>query len=123
MILGTELMSIFVPQVEPYISDMCFLPKSPLVLGRNSWSKDLDVVFGGTAHEGLMFHFFSPMDKQLEIMKQDDSFLLLPEMRKGLKVEDAQAKGRTLKELYFKNDDTLSGYIDVRYIFIFKDVN
>lgn len=106
-------MSIFVPQVEPYISDMCFLPKPLVELGRDPWSKNIDVIFGGTANEGFMIYFFTPIDKQLEVIKQDSSFLLLPEMRKGLTTEAAQAKGNALKQLYFKTEDAMSCYIDV----------
>lgn len=116
-------MSIFIPQIEPYISEMCFLPKPLVELGRDPWSKNIDVIFGGTANEGLLIYFFTPIDKQLEVIKQDSSFLLLPEMRKGLTNEAAHANGNTLKKLYFKTEDALSCYIDVSIIvFIFQKI-
>lgn len=102
------------PQVEPYISEMCFLPKPVLELGRDAWSKNIDTIFGGTANEGYMFHMFAPIDKQLEQISRDSSLLLLPKMRKGLNSVAAKAKGNALKELYFSGDDAMLGYVNVR---------
>lgn len=111
-------MSIFLPQVEPYLSEMCFLPKSLLELGRNAWSKNIDAIFGGTADEGLMAYFTSPKQEQFEFIDQDNSLLLLPETRKVLNVKEAKRRGQLLKELYFKDpSDKLAGYIEVIYDF------
>lgn len=112
--VSNELMGIFIPQVEPYIGELCFLPKPPLELGRDPWSKDIDVIFGGTANEGLLGYMFSPMEKQLEMMHQDNSLLLLPEMRKGLSAKEAHKKGQALHQLYFKSDsDRMSSFINL----------
>lgn len=118
--MGTELMSIFIPQVEPYKSEMCFLPKTPLELGREAWSKDMDVIFGGTANEGFMFYFFSPSDVHLQTMKKDSSLLLLPDMREGLNAEELQKRGQKLNQLYFKSENTLNSFVDVRENFRFE---
>lgn len=119
MFHDSELMAVFVPQVEPYISGMCFLPKSPLELGREPWSKDIDVIFGGTASEGQIGYYFISMEKELlEKLNEDNSLLLLPEMRDGLTVEEARKNGKKLHELYFDNgSDGMSNFIEVNFCY------
>uniref|UniRef100_A0A336LXX1 Carboxylic ester hydrolase n=1 Tax=Culicoides sonorensis TaxID=179676 RepID=A0A336LXX1_CULSO len=116
MLFDTQLESIFLPQVEPYESEMTFLSKPALELGRDPWSKDIDAIFGGNANEGLLFYAFTPMTNELGMINKDNSLLLLPELRNKLNADEAQAKGKVLKELYFKNrtvnDQTLPNFMD-----------
>lgn len=112
-------MSAFVPQVEPYISEMCFLPKSPLELGRNAWSKDIDVITGGTANEGQFFYLFSPDETQLPEINKNYGLLLPADLRQNLSEKEAHEKGKFLKKLYYGNEEVtkenLSKYMDVRF--------
>ncbi|XP_063708269.1 esterase B1-like [Culicoides brevitarsis] len=113
MLVNTELMAVFVPQVEPYVSEMCFLPKSPLELGRDPWSKDVDVIFGGVSDEGLFCYYFDN-NNMLDFMAQDHRFVMLPEMREGLTVEEARKNGDKLYELYFANEaDRVAGFANL----------
>lgn len=111
-------MSAFVPQVEPYVSEMCFLPTSPLELGRNAWSKDIDVITGGTANEGQFFYLFSPDETQLPEINKNYGLLLPVDLRHNLNKDEAHAKGKLLKELYYGEEEVnkanLSKYMDVR---------
>lgn len=112
-------MSAFVPQVEPYISEMCFLPKSPLELGRNAWSKDIDVITGGTANEGQFFYLFSPDETQLPEINKNYGLLLPADLRQNLSEKEAHEKGKFLKKLYYGKEEVtkenLSKYMDVRF--------
>lgn len=46
----------FGPTVEPYVSENCFLPKTPIkmILEDECWGLDLPVIFGVNSDEGLM---------------------------------------------------------------------
>lgn len=112
-------MAVFVPKVEPYVSNMCFLPKSPIELGRDPWSKDIDVIFGGTANEGQIgYCFLSTGNEILKEMHKNKHLLLVPEMRKGLTVDEASKNGQKLHQLYFENgSDIMSNFIDVRFFY------
>lgn len=117
---GGIIMSAFLPQVEPYVSDMCFLPVSPLELGRDAWSKDIDVIFGGCANEGLLSYPLSPDENGMAEINKNNAYLLSTDLynHQGLAKEKANAKGALLKQLYFGDKDisreNLQEYLTVR---------
>lgn len=45
----------FAPHIEPYETDQTFIREQPLDLVRKAWSNRIDVLIGGTSHEGLMY--------------------------------------------------------------------
>lgn len=117
-------MTSFLPQVEPYVSDMCFLPASPLELGRNAWSKDIDVIFGGCANEGLLFHALCPDEAGMSEINKNNAYLLPHDLNDQLSLEKANAKGALLKQIYFGEKDisaqTLQNYLTVSNYNIFQ---
>lgn len=95
-------MSCFVPRIEPYMSKMCFMPKSPLEMGRNAWSKNIDIMIGSTSDEGLLFYMLAPTAEQMALINNDYKLLLPVELRERPK---AVEMGKKLKELYFGKSD------------------
>ncbi|KAG5667648.1 hypothetical protein PVAND_015622 [Polypedilum vanderplanki] len=90
------------PVVEPYITDHTFIHKSPILMAREAWSKDIDVIFGGTTNEGLLMAFIpDPEKKRISIMEDSTNFT--PFVDLNLDKNDPKAKeiGKTLKELYY----------------------
>ncbi|KAG5667649.1 hypothetical protein PVAND_015623 [Polypedilum vanderplanki] len=90
------------PVVEPYITDHTFIHKSPILMAREAWSKDIDVIFGGTTNEGLLMAFYpDPNDKRIQYLEDSTNFT--PFLDLNLKYDNVKSKifGKTLKELYY----------------------
>lgn len=83
---------------------MCFLPKSVSELCKNAWSKDLDVIIGGCADEGLLFYYELPTDAQLQQMEAKNELFLPPDIRTQLTLSEARRRGTILKKLYFGDE-------------------
>jgi carboxylesterase type B len=49
----------FGPIIEPYITENCFIPKDPILMAREAWGNDIDIVIGGCSNEGLMTTFMA----------------------------------------------------------------
>lgn len=43
----------FVPHIEPYVTETTFISKMPIELTKNAWGNDIDIMIGGTSHEGF----------------------------------------------------------------------
>lgn len=97
------LWSPFLPTVEPYESDMCFLPKSPMELGRDAWSKDIDILIGGVSEEGL-YYGKDLTPKNIDIIKNDLKLLLPFELR--LDPAEVNLRSERMYKFYFKNNIT-----------------
>lgn len=52
--IGLHILYAFGPVVEPYISDNCFIPKDPILMAREAWSKDVNLLIGATSNEGIL---------------------------------------------------------------------
>jgi cholinesterase len=88
--------------VEPYITSHTFIDRSPIVMARDAWSKDIDVIIGGTSNEGLLMLFIvDPKNKRMQFMEDSTNFT--PFLDLNLKKNDPKAKkfGKILKELYY----------------------
>lgn len=111
--------SAFLPQVEPYVSEMCFLPASPLELGRDPWSKDIDVIFGGTANECIAVLSICPDEKGMDEINRNPGYLLPRDLKETLDMKIANTKGIALKQLYFGEKDisteTKEHYVTVSF--------
>ncbi|KAG5667651.1 hypothetical protein PVAND_015625 [Polypedilum vanderplanki] len=90
------------PVVEPYITDHTFIHKSPILMAREAWSKDIDVIFGGTSNEGLLMKSLPNEDsKRVQYLQDFKNFS--PFVDLNLDKNDPKAKeiGNTLKELFY----------------------
>lgn len=52
------------PVIEPYVTENTFISKHPILMAREAWSKDIDVIFGATSNEGLFMNVFINMDER-----------------------------------------------------------
>lgn len=90
-------------------------------MGREAWSKDIDVIFGGCANEGLFFYAFSPDETGLSEINKNQGNLLPRDLQPKLTTNEANAKGSVLKKLYFGEKDisreNLAEFADVSRIF------
>lgn len=87
---------------------MCFLPKSTAEMNKNPWSKDIDVIIGGCADEGLLLYYEPISAEQMIKLNENHAIFLLPELRSRMAVDNIQKAGTNLKELYYgKNDVTM----------------
>jgi cholinesterase len=90
------------PVIEPYTTSHTFIDKNPVLMARDAWSKDIDVIIGGTSNEGLLMTFFpDPENKRIQTLEDSTNFT--PFLELNLKHGNLKAKkfGKTLKELYY----------------------
>jgi cholinesterase len=98
-----HIMTSMGPVIEPYVTDHVFVHKHPILMARDAWSKDIDVIFGGTSNEGLLMCFSpDPVDKKIQGMVKD-SKNFTPFLALNMKNYDLRAEkyGKMLKELYY----------------------
>lgn len=126
-LLTTEEMFIdhttfpFTPVIEPYINEKTFLAKDPVLLGRDSWSNDIDCMIGGTSLEGGMMLMWIDRVKLEEVYSDPANFTLTREL--GLNTTETKDKekaseyGRRLQKFYFGDKkpslETLKEYLAV----------
>lgn len=77
-------------------------------LSKNPWSKNLDVIIGGCADEGLLFYYELPSDEQLSKMDKNPALFLPPDLRSKLSPNEGKHRGTILKKLYFKDENITS---------------
>lgn len=91
------------PHIEPYITDDTFISKSPVESSRIAWGNDIDILIGGTSHEGHVF---------LILVERDAAFLstvnldtaIPSELNLTDKAKRAEFVGR-IRELYYGSND------------------
>jgi cholinesterase len=97
-----NLFVAFGPMIEPYITENCLLPKDPILMSREAWGNDIDVIFSGGANEGLMLLF---LDERLgwDVEKYTAKFhqALPPELGIPFDCEKAKEYGEAVKKLYY----------------------
>lgn len=102
-IFTEHIMFPMTPVVEPYVSENCFLPKDPVLMGREAWGNNIDCLIGGTSTEGTLGLFFG--DNFYEHMQKPESFVLYRELGldKTKPADNATAAiyGEKLKKFYF----------------------
>lgn len=114
----------FTPVIEPYVNERTFLPKDPVLLGRDAWSNNIDCMLGGCGFEGGMMLMWINQVKLEEILRDPVSFTLTREVGLDItKPEDRQKAaeyGEKLKKLYFGDNspssETTKQYLTVRTI-------
>uniref|UniRef100_A0A1Y9HAC3 Carboxylic ester hydrolase n=1 Tax=Anopheles farauti TaxID=69004 RepID=A0A1Y9HAC3_9DIPT len=110
------LLTPFSPTIEPYESEVCFIPKSPLEISRTAWGNAIDIMIGGTSEEGLIV--LPKIKPQLPAMLQDPR-LFLGNVPVPLKIslEQRMVFAEQLKQLYYPDSvpsmENLGGFIDM----------
>lgn len=102
--IAEHILFPFTPVVEPYVTSTTFLPKDPVLMGRDAWSNDINCMFGGTSLEGALMGLFRDV-KFHEFLQSPETLTLTREL--GLNMSNATDKqtaakyGERLKEHYF----------------------
>jgi cholinesterase len=116
--IGLHILYAFGPVVEPYISDNCFIPKDPVLMAREAWSKDVDLLIGATSNEGIL-RVNSEADKISEVLQNVNYFAPVNEL--GIKAgsEKAREYGKQIMDVYYKGTKPSSNnqqpYLYVRF--------
>ncbi|XP_053662699.1 esterase B1-like [Anopheles marshallii] len=110
------LLTPFAPTIEPYETDVCFIPKSPFEMSRTAWGNTIDIMIGGTSEEGLIL--LPKVKPKLPVMLQDPR-LFIGNVPFHLKLtpEERMAFAEQLKQLYYPDSipsvDNLDGFINM----------
>lgn len=102
---GMHIAFPFGPVVEPYESQNCFIPKDPVLLAREAWSKNMDCIIGYTSFEGLIMSFIEKLpvfEKFIDAVKKNVAFFApLNELGLDENSDLAKSLGKKIKEIYF----------------------
>lgn len=114
----TQNLFSFGPVVEPYISEQCVLPTTPIELERKSWGKKIPLMIGGTSDDGLyLYRQTIDNPKSLDYIALSPEYLVPVDI--GHPVTSAKCKeiGKRIKEFYFGDQeasmDTLWQFIQL----------
>lgn len=110
---GYGMLIPFGPVVEPYESDNCFVTRDPILMAREAWSNEIDVIVMGTSFEGILRAGFK--EAEASQVLQNPSFFV-PLLEFGLTADDGEAAiwhndgkggtyGETIKRLYYQNGE------------------
>lgn len=93
----------FGPVIEPYATENSILPIDPIIMSKTAWSKDLDMIIGGTSDEGLVI--YKRLKKRSEILQKPDLLqVILPmDLVEDADSEKAREIASKLKEFYIGN--------------------
>lgn len=98
----------FQPHVEPYVTADTFISKSPVELSRTAWGNDIDVMVGGTSHEGHAFLTFMQRDPTF-LSKVDLDTAIPYELNLTDKAKREEFVGRIREQYYGTNDPAEDG--------------
>ncbi|XP_050092816.1 esterase B1-like [Anopheles aquasalis] len=110
------LLTPFGPTIEPYQSEVCFIPKGPQDMLQAAWGNSINVMIGGTSEEGLIL--LQKVKPNLAAILQDPRLFAgnVP-MRLNISMEQRMAFAAQLKQLYYPDSepgvDNLGGFIDM----------
>lgn len=92
------IMFPFGPMMETYISESCFMSEHPVKLAKNAWSKNIDIIIGYTANEGL----FQASNENFMMYKMLPNYqLVVPQdARKGRSEDVLTENGKKIRKLY-----------------------
>lgn len=91
------------PHVEPYVTEGTFISKNPLESSRTAWGNDIDILVGGTSHEGHAF--LTSIARNPTILSELDLDTAIPmEIHLTDKAKRAEFVGR-IRELYYGSND------------------
>lgn len=99
--IGLHILYAFGPVVEPYVSENCFIPKDPVLMAREAWSKDVDLLIGATSNEGIL-RANSQAKEISDLLQKVNFFAPVVELRLDEDSEKAKEYGQKLMDVYFK---------------------
>lgn len=99
--LGENILAAFMPMIEPYHTETCFVPKDPVLMAREAWGNDIPCMVGGTSFEGLLRANYMK-EKVTKVLENNFNYFA-PLLELGIDVnsEKAKAYGRRIKEVYY----------------------
>lgn len=109
----------FGPIIEPYVTENSVIPTDPIIMSETAWSKDLDMIIGGTSDEGLVI--YRPLKSQPEILRKPDLIqsILPADLVGNASDEEAKKIALKLKQFYIGNDipslDRSDGFLKVNF--------
>ncbi len=93
----------FFPHIEPYVTDETFISKSALELSRTAWANDIDILIGGTSHEG--FSYFLYFDRDPTFLGKLDLDKAIPS-ELNLQDKDKRAEFvRRMRDVYYGSSE------------------
>lgn len=108
----------FGPIIEPYATENSVIPMDPILMSYEAWSKDIDMIIGGTSDEGLII--YKHLKSKPEILKKSDLLqIILPsDLVDDIHSEKAREIASKLKQYYFENEtisfEKCDGFLKVR---------
>lgn len=97
----------FAPCIEPYKSENCLIVKDPILMARETWANDIDIIFTGCSFEGI-FRAFAK-EEVAKYYYQLSPAHLLPLLELELTPTDpiAVEYGERIKSLYYNENNSL----------------
>lgn len=98
--LGEHILAAYMPCIEPYESENCFIPKDPVLMAREAWGNDIPCMIGGTSFEGILRANFMK-ENVVKVLQNFNYFAPLLDL--GLTVNSPKAAeyGKRIKEVYY----------------------
>lgn len=95
----------FGPCIEPIESENCLITKDPILMARDAWSKDIDIIFTACSLEGIVMSFIKEEVANFYFQNSSAYFLPLAELDISPNDPIAIEYGDRLKNLYYKNGE------------------
>jgi carboxylesterase type B len=99
--IGLHILYAFGPVVEPYISDNCFIPEDPILMAREAWSKDVDLLIGATSNEGIL-RANSDAESISKLLQNVNFFAPVNELGIDECSDKAKKYGQRIMDVYYK---------------------
>lgn len=100
--VGLHVLFAFGPVIEPYVSKNCFIPKDPILMAREAWSNDINLLTGATSNECII-SLRSNAAEMIDVMKNTKYFAPLVQLGIDVNSDKAEEYGQLVKKLYYGN--------------------
>jgi carboxylesterase type B len=97
---GEHILAAYMPCIEPYETENCFIPKDPVLMAREAWGNELPCMLGGTSFEGLLRANFM-QENATRVLQNFNYFAPLLELGLNVDSEKAKVYGKRIKEVYY----------------------
>jgi cholinesterase len=99
--IGLHILYAFGPTIEPYVSNNCFIPKDPVLMARNAWSKDVELMIGATSNEGIL-RANSDSENISRLLQNEKYFAPVVELGIDVNSKKAHEYGKRIMQAYYK---------------------